>query len=273
MRVGNGDKRSLDRLWVDCPLVDGVTAQQWMVHNGRFPPEAVLEIARQMAAGLAACEHAEVVHGDLSAGQLWLSRAIRQEWLRASAHARTAWRSCGRSRDSRMPTSIRRRTTASRPNAFATERRRPSRRIYLHAAVCGGICSPVGRRLRARRRWPKCAASLSGRILDVRELAPDTPQPLAEMIAACMKRDPQARPQSFAVVAERLGPPTRQGAAALARCLLEGSRPLAISKPQPGIRPLATGAVAAGFRFNFVSPSHAGPHAAANGTGCDWWRY
>ena len=243
-------KAEPDRLWVDCSLVDGVTAQQWMVHNGRFPSEAVLEIARQMAAGLAACEHAEVVHGDLSAGQLWLSRANRHSsWVRLPMPGlRAIVRPVeGFTHADLDPVAY---------DGLAPERIRdgtlPTVASDLFACGCLWWNLLTGRPpLTGATALAKMRASLSGRILDVRELAPDTPQPLAEMIAACMQRDPQARPQSFAVVVERLGVPTRQGAAALARCLHVGSRPLGISSHTPRIRPLRP----ARWRQGFASTS------------------
>ena len=59
-------------VWAACPAVEGTTAAEWMVENGRFPPHVVLHIARGMLERLADLEELGVVHGDLCAGGLFL---------------------------------------------------------------------------------------------------------------------------------------------------------------------------------------------------------
>jgi Protein tyrosine and serine/threonine kinase len=223
-------------LWIACALVDGVTAQQWMVHNGRFPPNAVLEIARQMAAGLAACERAGIVHGDLAAGQVWLDRRIRQGHGGVRLPA-AGLRAIVRPQEGFTEANL----DPAAYDGLAPERIRdgtpPDCASDLFASGCLWWHLLTGRPpLAGATALAKMRGSLSGKIVDVRELAPDAPQPLAEAIAACTQRDPLARPESFALLAERLGPPTRPGAAALARCLQEGARPIALSNEK--LRPL-----------------------------------
>ena len=62
---------------------------QWVLHRGRLPPEAVAEIARQMAAALEALARGGLAHGDIAAsaigiaadGTVRISRAgIREIW-------------------------------------------------------------------------------------------------------------------------------------------------------------------------------------------------
>ena len=76
-----------DRRWVVSAWVEGCTASQWLIHNGRFPPEVVLEVARQTAVGLAALEKSGLAHGDLGTQGLILRRggevAVVQPGLRA----------------------------------------------------------------------------------------------------------------------------------------------------------------------------------------------
>ncbi len=62
-----------NRLWAAGADSEGRTADQWMVHNGRFPSEAVLEIARQMLPGLVLLEKAGIAHGNLSAASVLLA--------------------------------------------------------------------------------------------------------------------------------------------------------------------------------------------------------
>ena len=54
VRAGEND----GRVWAAWSHHAGWSAADWMVHNGRFPPEVVLEIARQMLLGLIELETA-----------------------------------------------------------------------------------------------------------------------------------------------------------------------------------------------------------------------
>ena len=56
-----------NRLWTAGRHTPGYSVAEWLVRHGRFAPAAVMEIARQMLAGLATLEQAGVVHGDLHA--------------------------------------------------------------------------------------------------------------------------------------------------------------------------------------------------------------
>jgi hypothetical protein len=71
----------------------------------------------------------------------------------------------------------------------------------------------------------------AARLLDVRNLAPDVPDVLAGVIASCLARPSHLRPQSFADLADRLGPSTRFGRSRLAGVLW---RP---EQPWPAVRP------------------------------------
>ena len=53
------------RLWAASPWVEGTSLADLVLHHGRFPPEAGLEIARAMLGELAALEAAGLVHGDI----------------------------------------------------------------------------------------------------------------------------------------------------------------------------------------------------------------
>ena len=57
--------------WVACEHVDGACAADWLAHNGRLPPLAVLEIARQMVSALAALESRRRLHSDLGAASTY----------------------------------------------------------------------------------------------------------------------------------------------------------------------------------------------------------
>ena len=74
-RAANGAPTAVPqprRVWAASAWMPQSTAAQWMVRNGRFPPQVVLEIARQMAVALATLESAKIVHGDIDAQGLLL---------------------------------------------------------------------------------------------------------------------------------------------------------------------------------------------------------
>ena len=53
------------------------SAGEWIIHNGRFPPPAVLEIARTMTAALAELQQGGLPHGDIRAETLLLTASGR----------------------------------------------------------------------------------------------------------------------------------------------------------------------------------------------------
>jgi hypothetical protein len=59
---------------------------------------------------------------------------------------------------------------------------------------------------------------------DVRRIAPDTPEVLAELIAACTSVEPAHRPRSFAEMARILGPPAERGDRAIAKAMRKAER-------------------------------------------------
>src|SRR5260370_39334528 len=56
-----------DQIWFACPPIDATPLRELVLNKGRLAGDAVLEIARQLAAVLAEFEAAQVVHGDISA--------------------------------------------------------------------------------------------------------------------------------------------------------------------------------------------------------------
>ncbi len=216
-----------DKLWVASKAIydigHGATAQDWMVCNGRFPPPAVLEIARQMIAGLAACERAGIVHGDLAAGQVLLDQPgqvrLAAPGLRAIVRPTEGFANSDHDPfvfDGLAPERIR----DGAPPTLASE---------LFACGCLWWHLLTGRvPLVGATGLAKMQSALAARIPDVRTLAPDAPPVLAEAIADCVKHDPSARPPSFAALAQRLGPATQQGQALLNRCLAEDAPPVAL---------------------------------------------
>jgi hypothetical protein len=185
------------------------------VRNGRFPPQVVLEIARQLAAELARLETAGVTHGDACAAGLVLgpegAARLPMPGIRAIVRPEEGY------------------TFADlQPEAYdylAPERvadgTPPNRAADLYACGCLWWQLLTGRPpLGGGDALSKLKAARGAKIADARRLAPETPDPLAAAIASCTRRDPARRPESMAQLAATLGPSTRAGREALAECLI-----------------------------------------------------
>lgn len=207
------------RVWAAANHVSGKTAAEWMVHNGRFPPEVVLEMARQMLVGLVALERAGLCHGDLGPAAMVLSGDGRvvmpQPGLREVARPEE-----GYAHADLLPEAY---------DYLAPERindgTAPTVASDLYACGClwwhlltGRAPVPGGSSL------AKLRAVQTARIPDVQRLAPDTPSPLAAAITACLHKHPARRPESMAQLAARLGPSTHAGQLALARSMTRPGR-------------------------------------------------
>ncbi len=198
------------RVWAASRDVPGMTVAEWMVRNGRFPPEAVLEIARQMLEALAVLDSVGLVHGDLRPADIVLSGSgkviLLQPGVRQVLHP------------DEMPSDAK-----LMPEAYdylAPERiacgSPPNPRSEIYACGCLWWHMLTGRApLRGGNSLVKIQAAQIGRIPDVRLLAPETPAPLAEAVTAAVQRDPRSRPQTISKMATILGPTTNYGNATL----------------------------------------------------------
>jgi hypothetical protein len=221
--------------WIVCQHVDGICAADWLAHNGRLPPAAVLEIARQTAAALAALEAQGRLHSDLGARQLILTKAgqavlplpgVRAILRPAEGYTRLDLLPEGY--DYLAPERI----AAGTPPNVASE---------LYACGCLWWHLLCGRPpLSGGDALGKVRSAQQARIPDVRRFAPDAAQVLLDAIAACTQFDPRRRPRSLSELAGQLGPPEKAGRAALAGCLEARARPVTLRRrrargsPQPG---------------------------------------
>jgi serine/threonine protein kinase len=203
------------RVWASSRHVAGRTAGQWIAHNGRFPPHTVLEIARQMLAGLVLVEKAGCCHGDLSAWNLILTDfgqvVLPEPGLRGIVRPEE-----GYAHADLLPEAF---------DYLAPERvadgTPPTTASDIYACGCVWWHLLAGRPpLPGGSSLAKLRAVQAGEILDVRRLAPDTPQALAKAVAACLERDPSGRPESMARLAALLGEPGPKGRRHLAQSIL-----------------------------------------------------
>lgn len=215
-----------DTAWTVATDARGQTAAEWMVHHGRFPPAAVADIARQMLAGLIECERAEIVHGDLGAGQIlldvqgkvWLPEpglrpAIRPE--EGYGHAALP----SEAFDCLAPE----RVTSGAPADRAGD---------LYACGCLWWQLLAGRpAIPGATGLAKLRAAQTAKIADIRQIAPDVDDALANAIAQCIERDPKRRPRSFQELAERLGAAPRTNRRALVKAATRSSRSFQLASP------------------------------------------
>ena len=135
-----------ERLWVASRWPAGRTAAEWLVQGGRIPPDVVLEIARQMAAGLAVCEASAIVHGDISAQQLVLDPLGIGRLLEPGLRTIVRPSEVESSGDS-LPEMF----DYLAPSGCAMSLRPAWPATSTPAAYCGGICWQAARRGPARR--------------------------------------------------------------------------------------------------------------------------
>lgn len=210
------------RVWAVCRHVMGPTAGEWIVHNGRFSPQCVLEIARQMLVGLAALEKQGMAHGDIGAASTVLTPdggvVLPFPGLRGLLRPEEGYAHADLPPEGYDYLAPERVVQGTPPNMASD----------LYACGClwwhlltGRVPVPGGSSL------AKLRAAETVKITDVAELAPDTPAPLASAISACLARNPKDRPESVAQLASTLAAPTARGAALLAGCVTRpgASRP------------------------------------------------
>ncbi len=239
-----------DRVWATGRHVAGRTAAEWTVRVGRLPPPLVLEIARQMVAGLLALEESGLCHADIGARGVILTEqgnvALPFPGLRGticSAGGPTRANLEPEAHDYVVPEQI---GNGSPPSTAGD--------VYACGCLwwhllCGRAPIPGASSV------AKLRAVQTGRVREVSRLASDMPAPLAAAVSACVQRAPGSRPESMARLADLLGPPTRAGRRALRRYLSGPSwnpvrwtapnpRPRA-SKPAPSWLPATAGCLIA----------------------------
>ncbi len=181
--------------------IPGLTLRELLVRRGRFPPAIVLEIARQLASGLAALHKQGLVHGDIRLSNVRLTTvgsvvlvdggvrpAVCPELTIHETLALDAY-------DGVAPELI---GTGNGADA-ASE-------IYGLGCLLWQLLTGRPPHSMADPLM-KLAAHQTQRIADVRSLAPDTPAALAESIVAMTSPDANERPRSFDDLLHRSGRP------------------------------------------------------------------
>ncbi|MFQ5733636.1 MAG: protein kinase, partial [Planctomycetaceae bacterium] len=170
-----------------------------LIRRGRFPASIVAEIGRQLVDGSAALESAGLIHGDVT---LWNARLLPSgDIVLVDAGVMPIVQSDVAVRADVGPE----RYDGIAPERIATgDRATASSDMYalgclLWQLAAGRPPFPTGDPL------AKLAQHQTREVADVREWAPDTPEPLARSIAAMTAFDAADRPESFAVLAGKWG--------------------------------------------------------------------
>lgn len=207
-------------VWLAYPWQPGRTAADWLIHHGRFPPQAALEIARQLAAVLIALAADGCLHTDLAPSRLVLARdgSVRL--------CETGLRGIFRQQEGAALADLPPPAYDHLPPERVIEGSPPDVASELYA--CGLLWwhlvtgrPPHG----GGNALTRLRAAQAARIPSVRRLAYDVPEELAGAIEACLQRDLQHRPASFVELSDRLGPPQQVDQKFLAHCVRSWSRP------------------------------------------------
>ena len=198
------------RIWAAARWLEGRTAAAWMVHHGRFPPDAVLEIARAMTAGLLVLEEAGLCHGDVAAQSLLLTGrggvALLQPGLRPILRPEEGYAHADLQPEAYDYLAPERIAAGASPDTAGD----------VYACGCLWWHLLCGRPpLAGGDSLAKLRAGHAATIVDVRRFARAAPGLLVETIAACVRREPAERPGSIAQLAEMLGRPARNTRQAL----------------------------------------------------------
>lgn len=201
-------------VWTACAAVEGTPAADWMVENGRFPAPAVLHIAREMVQRLADLELLGIVHGDVGAAGLLAQESghvvLPAPGLRGIVRPHEGY-SFNDLRPEAYDYLAPERIADGAPPTFAGD---------VYACGCLWWHLLTGRApFAGGDSLAKLKAVHAARTVNVRQLAPDVPEVLAQTIESCLARQRDVRPQSLAKLCERLGAPTRAGSSMLAGLL------------------------------------------------------
>ncbi|HEY1786015.1 MAG TPA: protein kinase [Pirellulales bacterium] len=212
------------------------SAAEWMIDSGRFPPHVVLHLAQRIVSALAEAESIGLVHGDLRSASLMCPETgdafLTHPGLRCIVRPAEGYALADLAPEA-FETLAPERIANGSPPTIASD---------IYACGCLWWHLLAGRSpLAGGNSLARLQAAHAGRVPDIRRVAPDTSEPLWRAIAACLARDPAARPASFADLAQLIGPRTRRGVAGLTQCLDQRKRVRSVlgsSPPRPRRREL-----------------------------------
>ena len=246
------------------PWVEGTSLADFVLHHGRFPPQAVLEIARAMLGELVDLELVGRIGnpsyepaGDNLRGRIGFQPVSADDESKRLDRLQTYPTAGLVHGDIRMQTVLIANDGEvhiphpglrglirphegmscdnSAPDACSTlapervtEGTPPTTMSDLFACGCVWWHLLCGRPpLGGGDARSRLLAAQAAAIDDLHQWAADVPGVLVEAIGDCLQKDPRKRPQSMADLAQRLGPLRRSGRQTIARCLAAAAEPRA----------------------------------------------
>ena len=219
--LGAGDADGLP--WFTMPYVDGESVRARLAH-GPLTISEVISILRDVARALAFAHSHGVVHRDIKPDNVLLSGGSATVTDFGIAKAISASRAVAPGGTLTVagtsigtPAYMAPEQAAGDPN---TDHRADfySFGVLAYELLCG---QPPFHDMPPARIL---AAHLSERPRDIRELRPDTPSALADVVMRCLEKSPEDRPQQGADIVKVLDSVTSSGAATAAPAILAGGQ-------------------------------------------------
>lgn len=243
------------RLVVASPWVEGANLQELLVRRGRFHPDVVIALLRQVAAGMAALEQRGAPHGDVRLRNIRVAPRGDAVLVRPGLLAAL---SPEISIHSRLPLDAYDTLAPERIGADCPANTRSD----LYALGCA-----LWHLLAGRPPFPhgdplaRLAAHQLRRVPDVRDWSPETPAPLALLIRQLTEPDPTNRPQSPQALADMCRLSLRRSRRRLSTFLQTRTIPAGPLRPpesQPAARGRWVAAASAALLLGSVCLVHAG---------------
>jgi serine/threonine protein kinase len=186
--------------------VAGTTLADEVARRKRLPPDEVVDLALQACGGLAHAHDAGLVHRDVKPQNLLL----REDGVLKIADFGIA-RTAGATQLTQVGTVLGTVQYLS-PEQAAGEQVTASADLYSLGAVLYELLT--GQPPRSFASLAELGARQGEPIAPVRELAPEVPEPLEDVVMRCLAKNPDYRPGSAAALAHQLGaaspePPTQ----------------------------------------------------------------
>lgn len=183
-------------LYITMPYVPGNNLAAMLAREGRLPVERALQIAREVAAGLAAAHEAGVVHRDLKPGNIMIEAD--------GAHALIM--DFGIARSASVPSATTQTGAILGTLGYMAPEQAEGKEVdhrsdqYAFGLVLYDLLS--GGRPGSTSAVADLIARIRNPLPPLRSLNPAVPEPLQQIVERCLQRDPRAR---YATTAELVG--------------------------------------------------------------------